>query len=147
MATVASPMTPSTPTVIQRAKRQYGRPKLAARPDVLSGPTNRTKDSTIESSSVVEDSEPERARYRECFASTDLSDPPTSANKNNRFGNWRHELERIDAGESLEPYWPSGAPFPHVACFIPAAPACSSSLRCLYTSLFLFFFFFSLIRI
>jgi len=66
----------------------------------------------MESSSVVEDSEPERVRYRECFASTDLSDPPTSAIKNRSFGNWRHELERIDAGESLEPYWPSGAPSP-----------------------------------
>ena len=100
MATVTSPTTPSTPPVIQRAKRQYGRPKLAARPDVLSGPTNCDKDSMIESSSVVEDSEPERVRYRECFASTDLSDPPMSANKNHRFGNWRQELERIDAGES-----------------------------------------------
>ena len=55
----------------------------------------------MESSSVVEDSEPERVRYRECFASTDLSDPPTSANKSHGFGNWRHQLERIDAGESL----------------------------------------------
>ena len=86
----------------------------------------------MESSSIVEDSEPERVRYRECFASTDLSDPPTSANKNQRFGNWRQELERIDAGESLEPYDQTGRwalPFPHVAYFIPAAPTHSSSPR------------------
>ncbi len=100
---MASPTMSSTPPVVQRAKRQYGRPKLAAPLDVLSEPTDRAKESTMESSSVVEDSEPERVRYRECFASTDLSDPPTSANKSQRFGNWRHELERIDAGESLEP--------------------------------------------
>lgn len=101
MATVTSPTTPSTPPVIQRAKRQYGRPKLAARPETVSEPTGCARDSTMESSSVVEDSEPERVRYRKCFASTDLSDPPTSANKNHSFGNWRQELGRIDAGESL----------------------------------------------
>ena len=57
----------------------------------------------MESSSVVEDTEPERVRHRECFASTDLSDPPTPTNKNRRFGNWRHDLERTDASESLDP--------------------------------------------
>jgi hypothetical protein len=97
---MTSPTTPSA-HIVQRAKRHYGRSKPAARPDVLQEPTERARDPTMESSSVVEDSEPERVRYRECFASTDLSDPPTSANKNHNFGNWRHELERIDASESL----------------------------------------------
>jgi len=95
----------------------------------------------MESSSVVEDSEPERVRYRECFASTDLSDPPTSANKNHKFGNWRHELERIDAGESLEPDWSRALRLPCVGDLTPAAPTRISYPRYWYICLLLFVLF------
>ena len=137
MVIVTGSTTPSTPPAIQRSKRQYGRPKLAAHPDIVSKSTGCARDSTIESSSVIEDSEPERVRYRKCFASTDLSDPPTSANKNHSFGNWRQELERIDAGEFLEPYCRSGS-LPHVGYLILAVPTRSS---CPYMCLLLLFYF------